>query len=233
VFSTDAPDLNASDCALANVRISLETARLKHDLTGRKFGRLFVISRAPASRMPRWICSCSCGNIVTTPQTDSLLRGDTTSCGCKNRENVGKPIHGLSKSNLYSRWQRMRSRCKNPNSEDYPNYGGRGINVCKSWDKNFMRFHKWAMENGFEPHLTIDRIDNDGDYKPSNCRWITNLENIQKRGKPRKKLCKRGHTFTADNTRWKTLVTGHLIQNCRTCGNMKAAEYRARKRMAA
>src|ERR1022692_4443417 len=132
---------------MARNTLSRETYRLKRDLTGMKFGRLFVVSLAPRScrglhRTPRWICACSCGDIVTTPQTHSLMRGETVSCGCKSSENTsGYFTHGLSNSNLYSSWHAMRGRCNNRRNQDYDRYGGRGIKVCVSWEKSFVRFH--------------------------------------------------------------------------------------------
>lgn len=93
----------------------------------------------------------------------------------------------LYNSRIYSIWKMMRSRCNNPNAANYKFYGGRGISVCDEWDGRgkFINFYDWAMANGYEEDLTIDRIDHEGNYEPSNCRWITNVEQ-QKNKRERK-----------------------------------------------
>jgi len=95
--------------------------------------------------------------------------------------------HGKSNTRLYRIWQGMRRRCYDPNYTSYKSYGGRGIKVCKTWDNSFKAFEKWALSHGYEDTLTIDRIDNNGDYKPSNCQWITRSENSKKRKEDNKK----------------------------------------------
>lgn len=85
---------------------------------------------------------------------------------------MGKFKHGLTGTRLYRIWKAMKRRCNNPNLEAYKNYGGRGIKVCKEWDV-FSEFHNWAIRNGYSDDLTIDRIDNDDDYNPFNCRWVS------------------------------------------------------------
>ena len=84
--------------------------------------------------------------------------------------------HGKSGTKLYSRWTNMKDRCNNPHNISYPNYGGRGIQVCEEWQHDFQAFFDWAMANGYREDLTLDRINNDGNYEPSNCRWATKLE---------------------------------------------------------
>lgn len=83
--------------------------------------------------------------------------------------------HGLCETRLYSIWTNMKSRCNNPNHPDYHNYGGRGVQVCKEWEDNFYCFYQWAMSNGYADSLTIDREDNDGNYCPENCRWVSKV----------------------------------------------------------
>ena len=84
--------------------------------------------------------------------------------------------HGMSGTRIYKTWHNIRSRCKNPNASKYENYGGKGITICEEWDSSFENFYEWAMENGYEEGLTIDRIDGTGNYEPDNCRWVTPKE---------------------------------------------------------
>lgn len=148
------------------------------DLTGKKFGRLTVVSRAENSKSgkSRWLCVCECGNECIV-HGDSLKNGNTKSCGCIRREanHDRATTHGMSNTPLFAVWCAMVSRCKNPNNKSYKHYGARGINVCGEW-LDSSKFIEWAIKNGYADGLTIERIDVNKGYEPSNCKWITRKE---------------------------------------------------------
>lgn len=145
------------------------------DLTGKRFGRLVVLSRHGYGGLAiTWECLCDCGS-KTVVLGNSLLRGKTQSCGCIRREQLVErnSSHNLSTSRVYSIYQNMRERCYCATSPQYKHYGKRGISVCAEWLSDFQHFYDWAMANGYGEGLTLDRIDVDGNYDPLNCRWVT------------------------------------------------------------
>lgn len=156
------------------------------DLSGQKFGRLLVVKDTGKRkrRQKIWMCVCDCGNKKEVA-TSYLINGDVKSCGCYRKEceinNLSKfwgqpKTHGLSKTRIYRIWADMKERCFNPRKRCYKFYGGRGITVCSEWQENFMDFYNWAMLNGYQDNLTIDRVNVNGNYEPSNCRWATARE---------------------------------------------------------
>lgn len=148
------------------------------DLTGKRFGRLLVVSRSEnKSGTVAWKCKCDCGN-ETVVRSDCLRIGKIQSCGCLRNELVGDRgrTHGMTETRLYRTWCGMKNRCYNPNYKGYKNYGGRGITICSEWLCDFQAFYDWAMANGYAENLQIDRINVDGNYEPSNCRWVTTEE---------------------------------------------------------
>lgn len=146
------------------------------DLTGQRFGEITVIDRAPNANgngRARWVCKCSCGRTKII-RSDVLRRG-IQSCGCKTSYKHGQ-CAGERPSRIYNIWRDMISRCTNPKNIGFHLYGGRGIRICQEWLNSFESFFAWATAHGYADNLSIDRIDVNGNYEPSNCRWATNLE---------------------------------------------------------
>lgn len=136
-----------------------------------RFGRLTVLKRVePYTNPIYWKCKCECGNEVTV-RGNHLKDKHVRSCGCLLVD-VSK-THGLSNHRVYNIWCKMTSRCNNSNNSEFHRYGARGIKICDEWLNDFINFYNWSMNNGYSDNLTLDRINNDGNYEPGNCRWTT------------------------------------------------------------
>lgn len=195
------------------------------NLKGMRFGNLVVVERSGSNKQYRamWLCKCDCGEEKRIASHD-LKHGGTISCGCvgriKRMENMKKgaansrkigsenrakkleekkmkPKPRVMHRRLANIWNAMKSRCYNNNHVGYENYGGRGIMICKEWLEDYFEFEDWALSNGYDNDLTIDRIDNDGGYSPENCRWSTYEEQMNNR---------RDNNFVTINGETKTIA---------------------------
>ena len=170
----------------AGKRIAGKSQGRFKDLTGKVFGYLTVLERGENSKAgsARWKCRCICGR-ETLVVSAKLNNGKTISCGCMGLKHAteAKLKHGdalfRKKNRLYEIWAAMKRRCYNPHCDAYPYYGDKGVKVCPEW-MEYESFRKWALANGYADDLSIDRIDSNSDYEPSNCQWIPMSENIGK-----------------------------------------------------
>lgn len=184
---------------------------------GLVFGRLTILGDAYRNGYLVWKCLCVCGNVVY-PCSSALVYGMTVSCGCSRVEQFIRrnTKHGEGSRKRYSPeyklWENIKTRCNNRNAPYYKHYGGRGIKICRRWANSFMLFLK---DVGRRPGkgYSIDRIDNDGDYKPSNCRWATQKQQLRNR---------RGNRLVTINGETKTVAEWSEVS-----GNIpKTIEYR-------
>ena len=166
--------------------------RTKHLVSGQKFAKLTVMkldrvekktfnssltkSGKRTINQEYYLCKCDCGKYTVVEKTHLTKKVDNTlSCGCV------QGTHHKTNTRLYKIWAGMRKRCFNVDSNDYKNYGGRGINLCEDWEKDFMNFYNWAITNGYKDTLTIERIDINKNYEPTNCKWIPKSEQSRNR----------------------------------------------------
>lgn len=158
-------------------------------MIGKQFGEWTVLTfNGCDGKNTTYLCRCSCG-VERHLRRNVIMLGLSKSCGCKRGEHLslaqtGKPkayamkrdTYGEGRTRLHVIWDGMKKRCNCVTDKHYVWYGGRGIKVCKEWSDSFQAFKLWALDNGYQDDLSIDRIDNDGDYEPSNCRWVTHKE---------------------------------------------------------
>lgn len=160
------------------------------DLTNRRFHRLVCQEMVGHNKWNRrlWRCQCDCGSSYVVNE-NALKKNNTKSCGCLNREKraergrttiqaaiIARTTHRCTRSRLHRIWKGMKTRCYNPRVDNFKNYGGRGVTVCEEWKGDFRSFRQWALINGYRDDLSIERIDNNSGYCPSNCTWATRTD---------------------------------------------------------
>lgn len=175
---------NTTSCGCEQYR------RNYRDLSGQRFGMLTVKRRVENKQNGKVLyrCQCDCGNTIDVCY-GSLVSGDRKCCGCVDL----RTKHGQCNTRLYGVWRSMKDRCLNPRCHAYKDYGGRGISICEEWKNDFVAFQKWATESGYNNaaqrgECTLDRINNDGNYEPTNCRWVDmRVQSNNRRARAKKK----------------------------------------------
>ncbi|MBE6146928.1 MAG: hypothetical protein E7168_01180 [Firmicutes bacterium] len=158
--------------------INLKEKYKATDFIGNKIGKITIIDYLGTIKKEKgnnhkfWLGKCECGQEVHLKANEIVKK--KRKC-CRYCSSPGK-THGMTNTRIFNIWQSMIGRCTNPNNQDYYNYGARNIKVCEEWKNSFEKFYDWAIKNGYSSNLTLDRIDNNNNYCPNNCRWATTLE---------------------------------------------------------
>lgn len=175
--------------------------RKAKDHSGERYGHWLILERG--SKEKYWICRCDCGTVCEV-NIDNMKSGRSNNCRkCQSKKTAKRmTTHGESESHLYYVWYSMRKRCSCVSSKSYKDYGARGISVCKEWNENFEAFRDFAKLNGYREGLQIDRINNDGNYFPENCRFVTKTENSWN--------TRRNRTVTYNGKQYKLPELAHL-----------------------
>ena len=193
---------------------------------GQKIARLTLTKEIPACRGRSWECICDCGNKLIVKES-SLREGIVKSCGClkKDYKKIGNVVHGLYQTRINKIHQGMKSRCYSKTFFAYKDYGGRGIKICDEWlgTSGLINFYNWAINNGYQDNLSIDRIDNNSDYSPQNCRWATPLQQ-QNNTRTNRLIEYNGETLTMSQASRKFNLNVHTLYNrLKKWGDIKRA----------
>lgn len=178
------------------------------NIIGDTYGRLTVISQeSNINYRKKFLCKCLCGNSVIVSMSH-LRTGHTTSCGCLRIDEPVRKTHGDAGSRLYKIYYQMLARCHNPQSTNYTKYGAKGRAVCTEWRGSYEVFKEWAVANGYTEGLSIDRENNNGDYTPGNCRWVTPTTQAINRGQITTNTSGyKGVSFKKNSGKWVSRVT--------------------------
>lgn len=200
---------------------NMQGSHLHTNLIGHHHDKLTIIGYNKTALVNKtkdiWICKCECGNTVTL-STSTFYQNK--SCGCEMNKGLSgnkNPMykHGGTHTKLFSIWTGMKKRCYQSSSNGYENYGGRGITICDEWRNDFLTFKNWADNNGYKEGLSIDRIDVNGNYEPSNCKWVSLEEQVNN---------KRNSVFYTYNNETHTLPQWSKILNI-PLGTLTARRY--------